>query len=440
MIASAALMPAEGRKRRLLVATALYLVVVAVYFAATPRFRILAHTSYNHFTQLADCWLDGRLDLGHPPPHYAANNDFANYRGKWFITFPPFPAILLLPLVWFAKSPENVRDGQFFLWLAGVGPAVLFLALEKLRRMGHSERKEWENAALALLFAFGSVYFFSAIQGSVWFAAHVVGVGIGALYLLFALDAERPVLAGLMIGLGFLTRTPLLFATPLFLLEATRVALAPGEGSFLSRLDKKKLMKALALFGLPLAACFGAAMAHNAARFGSPFEFGYEFLTVAWQGRMKRWGLFHYHFLARNMGVAFTSLPYWEPGNDRALPFMVNYHGLALWFTTPLYLYLVWPKRVGKVAFALYVAALAVAIPGLMYQNTGWQQFGYRFSNDYAVFLFALIAVIGHRFGKLFTALAVWSVAVNTFGALTFDRNREYYFDDPSQKILYQPD
>jgi hypothetical protein len=29
---------------------------------------------------------------------------------------------------------------------------------------------------------------------------------------------------------------------------------------------------------------------------------------------------------------------------------------------------------------------------------------------------------------------------VNTFGALTFDRNREYYFDDASQKILYQPD
>lgn len=421
-------------------ATGIYLVVVAIYFASTPRFRIFAHTSYNHFTQLADCWLHGRLDLGHAPPHYAQNNDFAHYKDKWFITFPPFPAVLLLPIVWFGKSPENVRDGQFFLWLSGIGPSVLFLVLEKLRRTGLSDRKEWENAGLALLFAFGTVYYFSAIQGSVWFAAHVVGVGISALYALFALGAERPALAGLMIGLGFLTRTPLLFATPLFLFEATRTALGPGEGPFFRRLDKKKLFKSLVLFALPLSACLGAAMAHNAARFGDPREFGYEFLTVAWQGRMKRWGLFDYHYLARNLGVFLTSLPYYEPGPSRAIPVVINYHGLALWFTTPLYLYLLWPRRVTPVALALYATAAAVAIPGLLYQNTGWQQFGYRFSNDYAVFLVALLAVIGNKFGRLFSALAVWSVAVNAFGAMTFDRNREYYFDDPSQKILYQPD
>jgi hypothetical protein len=155
---------------------------------------------------------------------------------------------------------------------------------------------------------------------------------------------------------------------------------------------------------------------------------------------MKHWGLFNYHYLARNMGVSLTSLPYYEPGPQRAIPFVVNYHGLALWFTTPLYLYLAWPKRVDRVALSLYATAAAVAIPGLLYQNTGWQQFGYRFSNDYAIFLFALLAVTGHKLGKRFTTLAVWSVAVNTFGALTFDRNREYYFDDASQKILYQPD
>ena len=36
----------------------------------------------------------------------------------------------------------------------------------------------------------------------------------------------------------------------------------------------------------------------------------------------------------------------------------------------------------------------------LLYQNSGWRQFGYRFSNDYAVLLFMLIALgleIGDR-------------------------------------------
>ena len=106
---------------------------------------------------------------------------------------------------------------------------MLFLALEKLSRFGRSEQKERENASLALLFALGSVYFFSAVQGTVWYAAHVVAAGLAALYLLFALEAERPVLAGTMLALGFATRTPLLFAAPLFVLELARVSLPDGS-------------------------------------------------------------------------------------------------------------------------------------------------------------------------------------------------------------------
>jgi hypothetical protein len=69
-------------------------------------------------------------------------------------------------------------------------------------------------------------------------------------------------------------------------------------------------------------------------------------------------------------------------------------------------------------------------------------QFGYRFSNDYAVFLFVLLAIIGVRFGRLFTLAALWSVAVNAFGAVTFDtgRYRRFYFEDASQRTIYQPD
>ena len=61
-------------------------------------------------------------------------NDFALFKGKTFITFPPFPALLMLPFVALSGSPENFRDGQFIVWLAGLGPAFLFLVLEKLRR------------------------------------------------------------------------------------------------------------------------------------------------------------------------------------------------------------------------------------------------------------------------------------------------------------------
>ncbi len=84
----------------------------------------------------------------------------------------------------------------------------------------------------------------------------------------------------------------------------------------------------------------------------------------------------------------------------------------------------------------------AVAVPTLFYQNTGWLQFGYRFSNDYAVFLFALLATGGHRFGRVFFAVGGLAVLINGFGAVTFGQPAfaRYYFSDPSQQIVYQPD
>jgi hypothetical protein len=347
-----------------------------------------------------------------------------------------------------------VRDGQFFIWLSGIGPAVLFLALEKLRRTGRNSHGERTNLLLSVLFAFGTVYFFTAVQGTVWFAAHVVAVALAALYLLFALDAERPLLAGLMLGLGFWTRTPLLFAFPLFALEALRVSARAVGGESEAGLGRMARLRAslrrtvssiawkalsvrYVLFAAPLLVCLGLALWYNQVRFGNPFDFGYQHLDIAWQSRMKKWGLFDYHYLGKNLGVALTSLPWLGSGD---VPFRVNMHGLALWFTTPLYLWLIWPKDKRAPHLALWLTVAAVAVPTLFYQNTGWEQFGYRFSNDYAIFLFALLATGGRRLRTLFAICALWSASVNAFGALTFHREgfSKYYFSQGSQKTLYE--
>jgi hypothetical protein len=78
----------------------------------------------------------------------------------------------------------------------------------------------------------------------------------------------------------------------------------------------------------------------------------------------------------------------------------------------------------------------------LLYQNPGWRQFGYRFSNDYAVFLFVLLALSARPMRWWFGAAAVWGIAWNLFGAVTFNKSRfdRFYFRDGSQSIVYQPD
>jgi hypothetical protein len=262
-----------------------------------------------------------------------------------------------------------------------------------------------------------------------------------AAYLLFAFGAERPLLAGLCLALGFATRTPLLLAAPLFVLEAVRETgvAAPRGAPLLARYDVRRLAKLLASFSLPLAAVLALSLWYNAARFDSALEPGYRYLSVAWASRIAKWGLFDYHYLAKNLGVMLTSLP-WLPADDG--PLQVNAHGLALWVTTPMYLWLLVARRWTPLSRELLLCVALVALPTLFYQNTGWVQFGYRFSNDYAPLLFVLLALVGPPLRGSFMVASAFAVVVNFFGALTFGRpeHARFYVIEPTQKVLYQPD
>ena len=455
----------DSKRRRLLVGLGIY-AACSIVFAILAGDRLKTHTAANHYALLADAWINGRHHLLGTPPSYTGMNDFALFEGKWFISFPPFPAILMVPLVWASGSPENFRDGQFIVWLAGIGPAVLFLVLEKLRRTKRSERTEVDNVRLAILFAFGTVYFFTAVQGTVWYAAHVVGVGLAALFVLFALDAERPALAGAMLGCMFLTRPTTALVGIFFAFEAVRAAHGgklPVEGTLEDRmtlvwrdLDRKRLWRTVFAFAVPLAIALLFASWLNHARFrnASPSAFGHEFLQIGWKGRIDRWGLFSTHFLPRNLSVMLASLPWLPPkGTQGAPPFVVSGHGLALWFTTPFWLWLLRPKRIDFTFAAAAIAAAGPLAMNLLYQNSGWFQFGYRFSNDYAVFLLVMLAVLPVRFGRAFWVCAAWAIAWNLFGAMSFERERftAYYSHDaavPMRKwggnatldLVYPPD
>jgi chromate transport protein ChrA len=442
-----------SRSRRVILGLALYVVTTGVFATVAGPDRLRQHTQFNHYALLADAWLHGRQDLPGGPPAYTGNNDFAQYvdpdtgARKTFISFPPFPAVLMLPFVKLSGSAEEFRDGQFIVWLSGIAPAVLFLVLEKLRRTGRSARSEPANLGLAALFAFGTVYFFTAVQGTVWFAAHVVAADLLALYVLFALDAERPLLASALLACAWLTRPPVLLAFPLLALEALRVSCKdglPAEGNLVERLretyrrlDLVALLKRAALVSIPVLCALAVMSWMNYTRFhtANPTSFGHEHLTVAWHARIAKWGLFSFHYLGKNLGVAFTLLPWTRP-------FQINEHGLALWFTTPLFVWILWPRTKSWLYGATALSAALPALLDLFYQNSGWVQFGYRFSNDYSLLLFVLLAIGGRPMGWLFRAAAAWSVAWNLFGAVSFERAgyQQYYFREGSQTVLYQPD
>jgi hypothetical protein len=308
-----------------------------------------------------------------------------------------------------------------------VAALILPLALATLRRLaaaGLSHRALGDDLWLVATLAFGSVLWFSAVQGKVWYTAHVVGVALALVYAWASIEARHPILAGLALGAAALTRTAMAFMLPLFLCEAWRIA----GGLTAWRTDRRAMLRALRRpllqLAAPIAAFAIAGALYNLVRFGSPTEFGHSYLEVRQQAQIEQYGLASYHYLARNLAVGFTLLPELLPRD----PYLqISGHGLALWFTTPVLLLLLWPRDKGPLHRPLWLCVVAVALPSLFYQNSGWVQFGYRFSLDYLVFLILLLAVGGRPLTRVARALIVAGIVVNLFGAITFDRAWKYY-------------
>jgi hypothetical protein len=201
--------------------------------------------------------------------------------------------------------------------------------------------------------------------------------------------------------------------------------------------DLRAALRPCALFSLPVLAALGLYLLLNKLRFGDYSEPGYRYLQILWHDRILKWGLFNYHYLSRNLAVALALLPW----ISRTAPYIqVSRHGLALWVTTPQFLELARPGRGAPPVVGLAVTAAAIAALDLLYQNSGWVQFGYRFSNDFSVLLVVLVALTGRPWRRLAWSLLAVAVAVNLFGAATFERPNRVYVGDNNAAGMFQPD
>ena len=338
---------------------------------------------------------------------------------RYFISFPPLPGILMIPLyeIW----GYDVNDVLVTILFAALNAVLMFFLFRLLTARGYSERGLRDQLLLTALFAFGTVVYFSSVRGEVWFTALVVGLTLNIAYMMASVDARHPLLAGLMLILGFATRTPLVFATPFFL---TQLLWAREDGQ---RPPWGRLAGKLAMFAVPCVIGGVALMWYNHARFGSPFEFGHSYLVEGTRPSIREHGLFSFWFLNRNLSAMLTNMPVFTMDK----PFVhITRHGLGLIATTPMFLFLLWPKGpASSLRRSLALTIACVAVPAAFYQNTGWAQFGYRFSLDWTPYMMALLAIDRRRLGRLAIVLIAVSILVNLFGAATFGRANPFYYD-----------
>ena len=426
-------------------------VVGLVGYGVLAGDRLTRQSSDPHFVYQADAWLHGKAAIDPPPkkgddwakvetveltggrtvrgrrlqtrPVFQTTTgdqvpltDIVATRGvTHYVSFPPLPTAVMLP-----AAAMGGRRGNDVLPTVLCAALILPLAFATLRRLaaaGQSRRTEADDLWLTAALAFSTVLFFASVQGRVWFTAHVLGVLLATGYAWASIEARHPLVAGLCLGLAAITRTPMAFMFPLFILEAVRMA-----GGFAAW---RQAVRPLITFAAPVVVIAIAAAVYNLARFDQPTEFGHSYLAVRQQAQIEAYGLFSYQYLARNLAVVFTLLP--ELPAKGPTGFQISGHGLALWVTTPVFLLLLWPRERPPLHRTLWLTVALVAIPTFFYQNSGWVQFGPRFTLDYTVFLILLLAVGGRPLGAVARALIVAGIVVNLFGAWSFARHPEYY-------------
>ena len=346
----------------------------------------------NLYVWQADAWLHGRTDL---PYKFI---DVALWHGRAYVPFPPFPSLLVLPLV---ALLGVVKTNTL--------PVTLLLALvsgEALWRIGERldvarERRLWLVVAMLLGTGYANTLLFG---GSVWFFAHAVSFCCLLLAVAESLGRQRGWLLGLLIGASFLSRQMTGFALllPLAFLWPRRGALVGLLGAF--------------------GACVAVYLWYNALRFDSPLSTGYNLLEL--QGPLKakaaQYGLFHPAFIPFNLAYLLLQGPHLVFGGPENLRVLgADAYGTALPLASPFLLAACGARASGIVTTrplrALGIATLLMVIPTLLYYNNGYQQVNcQRFTLDFLPLLVIPLALGQSRLAELpWRALVLWSVLLN---------------------------
>jgi len=364
--------------------------VFIIYFVTSH-----GSTAFNHFVRLADAFIDGRLYLVDAPDYL----ELARYGEKAFVINPPAPTLFLLPWVAIWGISANQTIVSMMVGAAAIG--LFWVAATQMR---------WSlplKAAITLLLAFGTNFWWAATDGSLWTFAHVSAVFFLMAALVETTGRNRPWLVGILVGLAGLSRLTTFLTFPFFVYTVAQGA----DG-------RRILLRRLAIFGLALAAMVGIYLAYNYGRYETFSDQGYyhpQYLSETWFSK----GRFDISYIPRHL----DAILFMGPVVTEEFPFLKpSSFGLGLFFTTPALLY-IFRAELRGLPLAALVAVLLTAVIWMIHGTTGWAQFGYRYSIDVLPFMAILVASgMRHRLDRFKIAVILLSCAISLWGTLSFHK------------------
>ncbi len=322
-------------------------------------------TAYNTYTRQAMAWRDGLLHL----PYDVSYLELAVYQGEYYVSFPPLPSVVLLPLTYLFgwNTPDNLLVKLYAL-------GACLLMYEALK---HAGCRKWEAGVFSFLFCFASSLLPLTLDGAVWYHAQVLAFFLTTAAVCF-LSLDLPTLALLSYALSVACRPfNALYGLPLFV-----------SYYFIERRKEtpvKTMIRSL-LPGVCLGLCVAIGLGlYNYVRFGNPLEFGHNYLPeFSTQGGIQ----FSLDHVAKNIKTFLWGLPLNEDLELRKFGFSMllacpTLTLMLYWFITDLFRRTLRPEKA-----AVLLACAAHAFLLLMHRTFGGYQLGARYAVDLVPYTF----------------------------------------------------
>ncbi len=355
-------------------------------------------SQYPYFVSLGDAFLHGRLDL-QTPPNVAY--DLSLFAGRVYLYWPPFPALLFVPLV--AIFGSGVSDVPLTVAMGGLDVALVSMLLKAMDARGMASLSAEKRAWLTFFFAFGTVHLTLAPYASIWFTSELTAFALlcGAYLATLRLEGwSTPLVAGSLVAAAFLSRS----STPFAAIWIAWYLLRERNRS--ERLAPIRI----AAFGLaPVLLAAGLLAVYNFLRFGNPLDNGiaYHQMNEVFRADYASYGYLNLHYLPTNLYYTLVAIPYLALLGPNPSDFFM---GGSLFLLSPVFFLAILGvvRTFRRHGWALALSCLVGMGPALVLMGTGWAEFGPRYTLDVTVPL--LVA----------TALGAREVGTKTLSRLTF--------------------
>jgi hypothetical protein len=376
----------------------IYILLLILCLYSTYLYLTVGQRGYDKvLSSLATQFIRGDLTL---PIFNLPLRDYSNYYNNPYVYFGPLASILLIPGAFFMGD----NFPQITIGISSM--IVSFIAAYFISKKFKFDRQD--SLWLALFFVFSTVLFSSSIINITAYQVEALGVPFILLAIWTYLYKKNTILIGLFVGLATMTRITLVFSIVFFFIELIR---------------KKLSLKQFSLILLPIVICLSLLGLYNHRRFHSIFETGYNYNISKNDGPISKnfvYGEKNIIHIPANLYSFLIMAP--EPllkdnngGLTLKFPYLkINPWGLAIWFTSPLFLLLITKFRKGDHTLSAGITALALSIPIFLWYSIGYAQVGYRYALDFLPFLFLiLIPSLMPKLTKTAIALIIIGVIFN---------------------------